>query len=79
LSADSAAWLRGKDPTGPILCNAYQQVVWVYRAINVLAEQVANVPFRFSIGAAEGDHLITEAPLVDFYDRPHPQINRFQY
>jgi len=33
---------------GTILSNAYQQVVWVYRAINALAEQVSNMPFRFS-------------------------------
>ena len=79
LSADSAAWLRGEEPSGPVLSNAYQQVVWVYRAINVLAEQVANVPFRFSVGQADGEQLITEGPLLDFYDRPHPQINRFQY
>jgi hypothetical protein len=27
--------------TGTVLSNAYQQVVWVYRAINALAEQVS--------------------------------------
>jgi HK97 family phage portal protein len=74
------AWLRAEEPlTGPGLHNAYEQVVWVYRAINVLAEQVANVPFRFSIGRAEGEDLITTGPLADFYARPHPHINRFQY
>ena len=26
-----------------------------------------------------GEHLITSGPLLDFYSRPHPQINRFQY
>src|SRR5439155_15833256 len=33
-------WLRGQelDNGGSVLSNAYQQVVWVYRAINVLAE-----------------------------------------
>ncbi len=74
-------WVRGRDldAQGPVLSNAYQQVVWVYRAINALAEQVANVPFRFSLGKADGDHLITSGPLQDFYARPHPQINRFQY
>jgi HK97 family phage portal protein len=74
-------WVRGNDlnAQGAVLSNAYQQVVWVYRAINVLAEQVANIPFRFSLGQADGDHLITAGPLMDFYARPHPQINRFQY
>ena len=65
--------------TGTVLSNAYQQVVWVYRAINALAEQVSNIPFRFSTSSAAGEQLITTGPVVDFYKRPHPQINRFQY
>src|SRR5262249_1106307 len=73
-------WLRGGDgEAGPQLSNAYEQVVWVYRAINVLAEQVANVPFVFSAGERGHENLITSGPLLDFYARPHPQINRFQY
>jgi HK97 family phage portal protein len=73
-------WLRGEDGAGgAILSNAYEQVVWVYRAINVLAEQVANVPFLFSAGERGRENLITSGPLLDFYARPHPQINRFQY
>jgi HK97 family phage portal protein len=65
--------------TGTVLSNAYQQVVWVYRAINALADQVSNIPFRFSITNAGGEEVITSGPLVDFYGRPHPQINKFQY
>lgn len=82
LSTDLAeAWLRGADPneTGPVLGSAYEQVVWVYRSINVLAEQIANIPFRFSVGRAGGEELIDSGPLIDFYDRPHPLLNRFQY
>src|SRR5512135_3060174 len=65
--------------TSTVLSNAYQQVAWVYRAVNALAEQVSNIPFRFSITTADGEQLITTGPLVDFYARPHPQINRFAY
>src|SRR5215471_13497213 len=65
--------------TGTVLSNAYQQVVWVYRAINALAEQVSNIPFRFSTTTSAGEQLITTGPLVDFYSHPHPQIDRFQY
>jgi phage portal protein BeeE len=65
--------------TGTVMSNAYQQVVWVYRAINALAEQVSNIPFRFSTTTAGGEQLITTGPLVDFYNRPHLQMNRFQY
>ncbi len=80
LSLSAAEWLRGQDAGGgAALSNAYEQVVWVYRAINVLAEQVANVPFLFSRGERGREDLITSGPLLDFYGRPHPQINRFQY
>jgi phage portal protein BeeE len=72
-------WLQGKDLDRPILTNAYQQSAWVYRAVNVLAEQVANVPFLFSSGDRGRENLITKGPLVDFYNRPHPHLNRFQY
>src|SRR5215471_16504300 len=65
--------------TGTVLSNAYQQVVWVYRAINALAEQVSNIPFRFSTTSSDGEQLITTGPLVDFYKRPHTHINKFQY
>jgi HK97 family phage portal protein len=75
----AAVWGDDWPTMGPVLRNAYQQVVWVYRAINVLAEQVANIPFRFSVGSAGGDDVITSGPLHEFYARPHPHINRFQY
>src|SRR6266849_8457224 len=80
-SFDPDAWLRGEEPepAGSVLSNAYQQVVWVYRAINVLAEQVANIPFLFSAGDRGRETLITTGPLLDFYNHPHPQVNRFQY
>jgi HK97 family phage portal protein len=75
------AWLRGDntDQEGPVLSNAYEQVVWVYRAINVLAEQVANIPFLFSAGDRGRENLITSGPLPEFYTRPHPHLNAFQY
>jgi len=58
--------------------NVYQQSAWVYRAVNILAEQVANMPFRFS-AKAEPEKLIETGPLVAFYNEPHPALNRFQY
>src|SRR5690348_13705268 len=79
-SFEPEAWLRGDDLGGGIpLTNAYQQVVWVYRAVNALAEQVANIPFLFSAGERGRENLITSGPLLDFYSHPHPRINRFQY
>src|SRR5438093_10065978 len=81
LGPDTDAWLKGSDlaTAGAVLSNAYQQVVWVYRAINVLAEQIGNIPFLFSRGERGRENLITDGPLVDFYEHPHPQIDRFQY
>src|SRR6267142_1516597 len=82
IDPNLAAWLRGdnaSDSSGPVLTNAYQQVVWVYRAINVLAEQVANIPFLFSRGERGRESLITSGPLQKFYDHPHPHLNKFQY
>src|SRR5437667_9765562 len=81
LSPTIAEWRRGEDldREGLVLTNAYQQVVWVYRAINVLAEQVANVPFLFSPGERGRENLVTRGRLLDFYANPHPQIDRFQY
>src|SRR5260221_12214892 len=81
LDPSLQAWLRGEESTNTDspLTNAYQQVVWVYRAINVLAEQVANIPFLFSSGERGRETLITSGPLLDFYNHPHPRTNRFQY
>src|SRR5258706_947337 len=81
FSPEVLAWLNrpSENTNAPLLTNAYQQVVWVYRAINILAEQIANIPFLFSSGERGRENLITSGPLLDFYNRPHPQINRFQY
>ena len=80
LSPEAFAWLNSPvEDNTPILTNAYQQVVWVYRAVNVLAEQIANIPFLFSTGERGRENLITSGPLLDFYNHPHPHITRFQY
>jgi phage portal protein BeeE len=80
VSPEMLEWLHGNEYHPTLrLGNAYEQVVWVYRAINVLAEQVANIQFLFSAGERGRENLITSGPLVDFYNRPHPFINRFQY
>jgi len=79
LSTTAAQWLAGEIAGSEAPPNPYEQVVWVYRAINALAEQVANVPFVFSRGERGRESLITSGPLHDFYRRPHPRLNRFQY
>src|SRR4051812_37545156 len=80
LSPAALAWLGGDpEPASPVLSDAYQQVAWVYRAINIIAEQIANIPFLFSRGQRGKETLITSGPLLDFYARPHPSMNQFQY
>ena len=82
LSSLAAQWLRGEDSGssgGAVLHNAYQQVVWVYACIQALSEQVANIPFKFSIGERGGEQQITGGPLVDLYRQPHKYIGSFQY
>jgi len=79
LSGTPAEWLAGGEENRSGLVNPYEQVVWVYRAINALAEQVANVPFVFSHGERGRESLLASGPLLDFYERPHPELNRFQY
>jgi phage portal protein BeeE len=82
LSSEAQAWIRGEDippSRSPALANAYEQVVWVYRAVNAVAEQIANIPFLFSRGERGRESLISSGPLIDFYSRPHPNINAFQY
>src|ERR1041385_287717 len=82
LSPAAQAFLRGEDiapsrASSPT--SAYEQVVWVYRAANAIAEQIANIPFLFSRGERGRESLITSGPLLDFYSHPHPRINAFQY
>ena len=71
-------WLRGGDYGGATYSNPFTQVSFVYRAITALAEQVANIPFRFA-AIAEGKDRITTGRLHEFYTRPHPSLNGFQY
>jgi HK97 family phage portal protein len=78
LSQAGAAWLRGDEGGRGGLTSAYEQSVWVYRAVNALAEQVANIPFKFSSIGADGRDRLT-GKLEEFYLRPHPMVNGFQY
>ena len=75
----SLLWKDSPELAGPLLSNAYQQVVWVYRAINVLAEQIANIPFRFTRADDTSEAPITTGPLIDFYNHPNARLNNFQY
>src|SRR5512140_182870 len=74
-----AAWVRGEETSSPrTLGCAFAQVGWVYRAISVIAEQVASIPFSFA-AIAEGKDRITTGRLHDFYQQPHPRMSGFDY
>jgi len=95
-SALEAAFMRGDDSdsgSGAQLSNAYQQSVWVYSCVSVIAEQIALIPFRFSrVQAAPmkqrrgawrkralGEDIVESGPVVELFNRPHPHLNRFQF
>lgn len=75
------------------LSSAYQQSSWVYACVSAVAEQVAQIPFRFSRVAsvpmrerrgrwrrkAAGEEIVEGGPVVALFERPHPHLNRFQF
>jgi HK97 family phage portal protein len=78
LSPEVAQWLTGGSGGTATLVSGYEQSVWVYRAVNAIAEQVANIPFRFSTISSGGRDRLA-GRLQEFYNRPHPLMNGFQY
>src|SRR5258706_2308 len=83
-SAEAESWLRADSITddsrgGATLTCAYQQSVWVYSCIHTLGANVAQIPLRFSRGQRKGEDLITSGPLIDLFNRPHPQLSRFAF
>jgi len=79
LESGAAAWLRGAEPEGRTGADeCVQQVVWVYRAVNAVAEQVANVPFLFSRGERGRENLVTSA-RCGFLCAAASAVSRFEY
>lgn len=90
-----ANWTAGNDGEtgGASLHNAYQQSVWVYGCVSAIAEQLAQIPFRFSrVPAgpmksrtgkwrqrAVGEEIVQGGAVVDLFNRPHPHLTRFQF
>lgn len=81
-SSLSAAFLRGDDGTeagGAHLVSAWQQSVWVYSAVNLVARTLAGIPFRVWRGPERGGKLVETGAVVDLFERPHPQLSRFDF
>jgi phage portal protein BeeE len=49
------------------------------RVSSTIAQQIAHIPFRISRGQRTGEDLIEEGKLFDLFQRPHPQLKRFQF
>lgn len=95
-SSLAAAFARGDDAgsgSGAQLSSAYQQSTWVYACVSAIAEQIAQIPFRFSRAErvpvkqrhgqwrrrAMGETIVESGTLVELFNRPHPHLNRFQF
>ena len=90
-SALAAAFARGDDLVagGAMLSSSYQQSTWVYACVSAIAEQIAQIPFRFSraeeMGSsrtrrkAVGETIVESGPVVALFNNPHPHLNRFQF
>ncbi len=82
-SLSPAAWLRGEDSGGTAdslsAGSAHQQSVWVYACVSAIAENLANIPFRFSRGQGRGEDILDTGDFVTLFDRPHPMLNRFEF
>ena len=96
LTALAQAFRRGDDVGGGAgLTSAYQQSTWVYACVSAIAQQIAQIPFRFSRvdkspntqtpkhprgrRKAMGETIVESGPVAALFERPHPQLNRFQF
>lgn len=62
LSPDLAGWMVGNDVdtqgNGAKLSQPYMQSAWIYTAVSLIADNIANVPFRISnVGAGKGRRI----------------------
>ena len=88
-------WAKGGggEMSGAKLTSPYQQSTWVYACVAACAQQVAQIPFRFSRTTrapmkarhgrwrtkAVGEQIVESGPVVELFNRPHPHLNRFQF
>ncbi len=75
------AFTSGQDieTGGGTLHSPFQQSVWVYSCVRTVARTVAQIPICFSADRRGGEDKIEGGPLVDLFNAPHPQLNRYQF
>jgi HK97 family phage portal protein len=77
-----ADWVRGNDlddnATGAKLISPYAQSAWVYCAIRIIADTVAQIPFRICRmnKDGEGEEIVQAGAVVDLFNAPHPTMPR---
>lgn len=62
--------------SGATMVNPYSQSAWIYVAINVIAKNLSQIPFRISRGGRDGENLVESGPVVDLFNRPHRTMDR---
>jgi HK97 family phage portal protein len=78
----ATAWLTGRENTLPghsLLASAYEQSTWIYACISTLAETVSGIPFRIVDATSSEPIQNPKSEIVNLFDRPHPQLDRFQF
>lgn len=78
------AWIKGGESGdgfagGLSFTNAHQQSAWVYACVAAITEEIANLPFRFSMGERDGENILTDGDAVRLFEQPHPMLNRFEF
>lgn len=94
LGFNPTSWLRGDTDTGTggaELGDIYSQSEIVYACVQALADGICSLPFRLygAAGARTASARIRRrqmssddldsGPAVDLFDRPHPQLSRFDF
>src|SRR5687768_13698892 len=80
-SAWARAWLAGRDDTlgATTLSVPFTQSTWIYACVTALAENVSNIPFRIITGPEDNERVIQSHPALELFNRPHPNMDRFQF
>lgn len=65
------------DESGVSVSRPFEQSVWVYSAINLIARSLARVPFV--ITDKQTKEMVKSGPVVDLYNRPNPKTCAFDF
>ena len=83
-SFNPRAWLAGRDDYSSsvaLVASPLLQSSWVYACVTTLADTVSSIPFRIvpEPGASSAAQNPQLAAINQLFNRPHPQLDRFQF